>query len=127
MTFSFWHQLIQLKKVRDIFLSTFFQLCFAYKGAYKPYLNFYVSYTDRSSGNGQRVWRKYDFTPVTATKWHYHCMSIHDNVYSDNYLKSRADKDYGYYVDGITVARDLNSDIYFDDVFIWRDPVNGKS
>lgn len=53
-------------------------------------------------------------------------MSIYDNVYSDSYLNSWANKEYGYYVDEIKIVRDSNSDIYVDEVIIWRDSVNGK-
>lgn len=100
-----------------------FQLCFAYKGAIKPFLSFLVSYTDQSE-NTVRSWRNYAFTPVTmTTTWDYQCFGIHDNVYSDKYISTRANKDYGYSIDAIKVAR--AGDVYIDDVIIWRDAVRG--
>ncbi|XP_048585401.1 fibrocystin-L isoform X2 [Nematostella vectensis] len=103
--------------------ATYRQVCFAYKGMVRTYLSYLIYFTDKL-GNEQRVWRMYHFTSATSPKWRFTCTGIHDNLMSDNYIKIRANMDYGVYVDAIAVARVPWKDVYFDDVFIWREAVD---
>ena len=89
----------------------------------KDYINFRISYTDKS-GTDKRSWRRYRIVTITDEKWHQLCMNVHDKVLHD--VNMKADPRYKMYVQVISVARDSGADFYIDDVFIWRDAAMGR-
>lgn len=89
----------------------------------KDYVNFRISYTDKS-GADRRSWRKYSIVTIPDEKWHQICLNVYDQVLHDAAIK--IDFRYKVYVDVISVSRDAGVDLYIDDVFIWRDAVMGR-
>ena len=108
----------------ELFL-LFLQLCFAYRGRIKNTISFLISYTDKS-GRDKQSSRSYEFVPILDDKWHWLCMNVYDKVLNDRQLSSSADERFKMYVERITVGRDSGSDLFIDDLYIWRDAVSGR-
>ena len=88
-------------------------------------VNVKVSYTDLD-GNGRSVWRAYNFAIPQSSSWNYQCLDLHGKVHGDSYLMSKANLGAAIFIETIKLNRQNNADIFIDEMYIWRQAVNGR-